>query len=47
VVTAVMLAIFEAMYRNQTQIGRALALNRRSGCDTLSPKGRFALWFLL
>jgi hypothetical protein len=46
-VTVVMMAIFEAMSRNQTQIGRALALNRRSGRDTLSPKGRFALWFLL
>lgn len=40
--TAVMMAIFEAMYRNRMQVGRTLALNRRSGRDMLNLKGQFA-----
>ena len=46
-VTVVMLAIFEAMYRNRMQVGRTLALNRKADRDILNLKGRFALWFLL
>jgi hypothetical protein len=47
VVTAVVMATFEAMYRNRTQVGRTLALNRKADRDILNLKGRFALWFLL
>ena len=45
-VTAVVMATFEAMYRNRTQVGRTLALNRKADRDILNLKGRFALWFL-
>ena len=38
-VVIVMMALFEAMYPNQMQISRALALNRRADRDTLSLKG--------
>jgi hypothetical protein len=40
------MAIFEATYRNRMQVGRTLALNRRSGRDMPNLKGQFALWFL-
>jgi hypothetical protein len=39
-VVIVVMALFEAMYPNQMQISRALALNRRADRDTLSLKGR-------
>jgi hypothetical protein len=42
VVTAVVMAIFETMYRNRMQVGRALALNRRAHRDTLNLKRQFA-----